>query len=278
MISREWPLVLFTLLGQSAAGLAFFYLLPLYSPAARAALPQLRALRLGAALGILLLAAAAAVVSLGHLGRMPRAPRSLANLGASWLSREIAALVLFLIAAAALAFGELRDVEASIRAALAGLTTAAGGIFVYTMARLYMLKTVPEWNTAATPAAFFSSAAVLGAVLASVVLRTGHPRFRTQLPVVALTVMGLVYLEMFLFTPRFGLLARKEASPAFKPDPRLPSIFAVRMLLFALAILVWGISILKPEAAGPAAWAALALLLGSEILGRRLFYSIPRNL
>jgi len=276
--AREWPLVLFTLMGQAAAGLAFFYLLPLYSPAARASLPQFRALRLGAALGVLFLSAAAVVLSFGHLGRIRRAPRSVVNLKSSWLSREIAALVLFIAAAAFLAVGEWRGAEAPVRAALAGLTTAAGGIFVYAMSRLYMLRTVPEWNTAATPVSFFSSAAVLGASLASVVVRAGHPRLRTDLPFVALAAMGFAYLAAFLFAPRFGLLARKEASPAFKSDPRLPSVFAARMILFALAILVWTVSILRPGAAGPAAWISLALLLAAEVLGRQLFYSIPQNL
>jgi len=276
--AREWPLVLFTLSGQAAAGLAFFYLLPLYSPSARAALSQFRAMRLGAVLGVFLLSAAAAVLSFGHLGRIRRAPRSVVNLKSSWLSREIAALVLFIAAAAFLAVGEWRGLGASVRTALAGVTTAAGGIFVYTMSRLYMLRTVPEWNTAATPVAFFSSAAVLGATLASVVVRAGYPGLRTDLPVIALAAMGLAYLAAFLFAPRFGLLARKEASPAFKPDPRLPSVFAARMTLFALAILVWSVSILRPETAGPAAWISLALLLAAEVLGRQLFYSIPQNL
>ncbi|MBM3312408.1 MAG: hypothetical protein FJY80_12985, partial [Candidatus Aminicenantes bacterium] len=204
--------------------------------------------------------------------------RSVANLKTSWLSREIVALVLFIAAAAALAGGEWKGAAAALRAPLAAATTAAGGLFIYAMSRLYMLPAVPEWNTAATPAAFFGSAAVLGAALTAVVVRVGQPRFRTNLPLIALAAMGLVYLLTFLYAPRFGLLARKVPSPAFKPDPRLPGLHAVRMVLFALAILAWALAVLKPTAAGPAFWAALALLLGSEILGRFLFYSIPQNL
>ena len=233
---------------------------------------------MAASLGVLLLALAAAVLSLGHLGRMSRAPRSVANFKSSWLSREIGALVLFIAAAAALAGGEWRDAAAALRAPLAAVTAAAGGFFLYAMSRLYMLPAVPEWNSAATPVAFFGSAAALGSALTAVVVRVGQPRFRTNLPLIALAAMGLVYLLVFLYAPRFGLFARKAPSPAFRPDPRLPWLFAIRMVLFALAILVWALSAFNPAVAGPASWTALGLLFASEALGRWLFYSLPQNL
>lgn len=275
---REWPLVVFTLTGQAAAGLAVFLLLPGFTPAGRAADPLLHSLRMGAALGVFILVGLAAAASLLHLGKASRAPRSVVNAGTSWLSREVIALLIFLAAAAALVFAEGRGAGAGLRTILSYLTTAAGGMFVFSMAKIYMLPTVPEWNTPATPAAFFSSALVLGALLAPFVLGFSARGVETNLPLVTLVVMGAGVLACLLFAPRFGLLAKKVAFPPFRPDPNLPAWFAGRIALLALAILLWVVSIVIPGADVTASWASLAAAVGSEVLGRLLFYSLPSGL
>jgi anaerobic dimethyl sulfoxide reductase subunit C (anchor subunit) len=275
---REWPLVVFTLTGQAAAGLAVVLLLPGYAPAGRAADPLLHSLRMGAALGVFILAGLAAAASLLHLGRASRAPRSVVNAGTSWLSREVIALLVFLAAAAVLVFAERRGTGAGLRTILAYLTAAAGGVFIFCMAKIYMLPTVLEWNTPATPAAFFSSALVLGALLAPFVLGFSARGVETNLPLVTLVIMGTAILVALLYTPRFGLLAKKEAFPPFRPDPNLPAWFAGRIALLALAILLWVVSIVIPGAAVAASWAALAAAVGSVVLGRLLFYSLPSGL
>jgi len=145
--SEELPLVAFTLLAQMAAGLAAGAL-------ALASIPWAVLLAIGALLG------AGGLISFLHLGRKRNAWRAVAHLRKSWLSREVLAAGLF-GAAWALAIGLAwlhRTTYAPWLMALLGLG------LVYCMGRVYLLRAVPAWNTWRTPAGFFLSTAVLGAL------------------------------------------------------------------------------------------------------------------
>jgi DMSO reductase anchor subunit len=64
---REWPLVLFTVLGQAAAGAALFLVLPLYIFPDWSAIRSVDALRIAGPAAVVVLLGAAAVFSLFHL-------------------------------------------------------------------------------------------------------------------------------------------------------------------------------------------------------------------
>jgi DMSO reductase anchor subunit len=100
---REWPLVLFTVLGQAAAGAALFLVLPLFIFPDWAAIRGVDRLRIAGPAAIVVMLGAAVVFSLFHLGRPQRAFRALAKSGSSWLSREITAEMIFGVASAGLA-------------------------------------------------------------------------------------------------------------------------------------------------------------------------------
>jgi anaerobic dimethyl sulfoxide reductase subunit B (iron-sulfur subunit) len=142
----ELPLVLFTLLAQMAAGMAFW--LPLVPGSPLAAWIEM---------GILLALAGAA--SFLHLGRKRNAWRALAHLRKSWLSRETLLTCLFGMAWAVAAFLRWREVESLTQVAVAIL----GAGLVYSMAQVYRLKTVPEWNSWRTLVNFALSALTLSA-------------------------------------------------------------------------------------------------------------------
>jgi len=108
--------------------------------------------------GILLLVGGA--VSFLHLGRKRNAWRAVIHLKKSWLSREILMAALF---------GTAWAVEIGLKLfwevtpnpwpmAILGLG------LIYSMARVYLLRAVPAWNSWHTPASFFLSTAILGAL------------------------------------------------------------------------------------------------------------------
>jgi DMSO reductase anchor subunit len=152
---EDVPLVLFTLLGQAAAGLAFV------SPFAH--LPDVPLL---ATIGVL--TSLAALASLLHLGTVSQGWRAPANARSSALSREIVALGLFAAAWLAAWFN-----PAAGRAALA----ACGVVLVYAMADVYTIDGIAGWNSWRTRAAFVTSASLLGIVATLAIGRLVSPWF-----------------------------------------------------------------------------------------------------
>src|SRR5512137_1733652 len=96
---KEWPLVAFTILGQTAVGLFIFGLTPLVM--ADSVSPTDARLFLVVMGAVFILLAAAAVLSFLHLRHPLRAVRALANVRTSWLSREILFELLFMALVAA---------------------------------------------------------------------------------------------------------------------------------------------------------------------------------
>ena len=144
---HELPLVVFTLLIQMAVGMVIGSLVLPAIP-----LPVLLAT------GILLLVGAS--VSFLHLGRKRNAWRAILHLNKSWLSREILMAVLF-GAAWAVEIGLKLFWEVTPNPWPMAIL---GFGLIYSMSRIYLLRAVPSWNNWCTPATFFLSTAVLGAL------------------------------------------------------------------------------------------------------------------
>jgi DMSO reductase anchor subunit len=113
----------------------------------------------------LLMLAVAVFFSFLHLGKKSNAVNSLNHLSSSWLSREIFAVLLF-GSSVLLAF-LLRmlnpQAEWAIPASL--IFSSLTGIFLVTaISKVYLIKTIPPWNSWHTPMSFFLSALSLGAV------------------------------------------------------------------------------------------------------------------
>lgn len=247
---REWPLVLFTLLFQAATGTATMFWAAGLATGPASPNP---------ALAVFLPAAAAAGLSLFHLGRPGRALRSVGNLGRSWLSREIILLLAFNAAAAALVLDAFAALGAGrILWPIASFSGLAG---VFAMSKIYMLPAVPDWSSGRTPAAFFSSAFVLGGPAAAI--------FCEKLETAAAVLLIGAYFLALLFAPRFGLFSRRPTPLGFRPNPAWPGVFLVRLALLAAAALLGIVSL---------EIAALAAATVSEIIGRFQFYDLPLGL
>ena len=280
---REWPLVLFTVLGQTAAGAAAVLLLPPALGWAGAAGPAGREFRLGAALLVFILASLASVFSFFHLSRPFRAPNALRNFGGSWLSRELILLLVFDGAAAGSVLAEWRDFGAA--PLLEALTAAVGLAFVFAMARIYALPAVPDWNSGRTAAAFFSTTFVLGSITSAFYASgiqnlpiNGRADLGGFYRIVALIFLAVAVPATYLAAPRFGRLVRRTMPMGFRPNPAWPAVFAVRMILLSAALLFWIPAILNPGMIGSFGGIALGAAAASEIIGRLLFYALPLGL
>ncbi|MGB9006450.1 MAG: DmsC/YnfH family molybdoenzyme membrane anchor subunit, partial [Candidatus Aminicenantales bacterium] len=155
MAGREWPLVLFTLLSQFAVGTYLFVVLPLFFNRSAKPASGGRDPRLALVLIVLGLLASAALASLFHLGNPKNATNALNNLKQSWLSREIVFELTTLFLLALLALFRILNTRSEVVVRGTALAAGASGLFfLVSMSRLYMLQTIPAWNTLFTPGSF----------------------------------------------------------------------------------------------------------------------------
>jgi anaerobic dimethyl sulfoxide reductase subunit C (anchor subunit) len=157
MNNRDWPLMAFTLIMQFSAGVVLLYDLFLLYPVAlkQEKLP----LRFQWILVIALAAAVAALLlSLIHLGSPRNAFRTLGNLSNSWLSREILMVIIFTGLLAVVTALQFRF-PTGIRTykLLLDLNALAGLLLIYVMSRIYMIPSMPAWNSIFTPLSFYLS-------------------------------------------------------------------------------------------------------------------------
>ena len=297
---RDWSLIIFTVLAQMAVG-SFIVLGAVHFFAKRKA-GEAEADRLSdrALLAIGPVLVLGLIASLFHLGTPLNAYRAIANFGSSRLSREIVLGILFAGLGFVFAIMQWRKLATSqTRTLIAWAAAIVGLVLVYAMARIYMLRTTPAWNTAFTPIIFFTTTFLLGtlAVAAAYVAnhaylqRKGAPGLETQKELLrgALRWFALVAIVLvgvsFLTTPlRLAYLASSDAPAANASVKMLMDdyalIYAVRLALVFLGAGVLGLFIYRNAVStgrervlGYLAYAAFVMVLVAEVLGRYLFYA-----
>ncbi|HVP91554.1 MAG TPA: DmsC/YnfH family molybdoenzyme membrane anchor subunit [Terriglobales bacterium] len=277
----ERPLVAFTILGQAAVGLYLGAGVPLYlfheGGAGRGA-------RLALVLAALGLMAGASALSFLHLHHPARAFRALANVGSSWLSREILFELAFIGALALDGFCEWRGLGGpALAKALFALSGLAGMMFVGAMARLYMLPAIPAWRSFYTPASFALSAAVLGTSAAAVFFRMSPPASAWSRALLGASVVSVAasFGGALLFAPGHGLRGGRPG-PSLRPrGAACAPLHALRLASLAAgsALLAAGLSVRSAGGGGtgvPAVFivGGFVLAAAGEVLGRILFYGV----
>jgi anaerobic dimethyl sulfoxide reductase subunit C (anchor subunit) len=280
---KEWPLAAFTIAGQTAVGVFAVFLLPLL---VRSRLPSIgwRPVWLITLALVVLVMALAVIVSFFHLRHPIRARHVLSNLRTSWLSREILFELVF-IALVALE-GWLTWIRPGSRGLHWGVLTAAclaGGLFIISMAKLYMLPTLPVWSGAYTPLSFLLTTLVLGAMGTEIILRTfaGPGAFDPDLIKISLALVIVEILLAFLLAPQHGLCGVRPGRSLRPVDDAPRSLYRARIALLAAGVvfLVWdvragGSDIMNEKGPGPALLLAFGFILAGEVAGRLHFYGL----
>jgi len=183
---RNGSLVAFTLLIQSAVGViwALFPLHWTHSPAAADIARWSGYLALGFSLCGLVCAA-------GHLGSPPKAYHALRNLPHSWLSREILAVSGFTIMLVGF-LCTLRFGSGQWMVSGAVICALGGGVVLFTMVRVYGLKTVPVWNNVSTALDFIGSTLILGSILGLGIAALAVPDGGRGSPAVLFIAVGMI--------------------------------------------------------------------------------------
>lgn len=287
----EVPLICFTVFSPAAVGASLF------------ALPIGGGWTL--AFAVVLMVTAGMLASIAHLARPLRAPRSLAHLGGSWLSREILVVSAFWALAVLWLACELGGAGAfggAAGAAARGFHVAAivvGVVLLWVIARAYRVHGQPAWDGSDT---FWELVAIAlgsgGAVAAAAAAGQGIAGFGGTLPLMLLGVVALIGLASSSALIRFasgrrmrrvGELADRERTPRALAardtltagEPRLYRRFNAVAIALALATLCVGLLPLLGGLTAIATSIALAFSALSELVAqasiRNRFYSLAQH-
>ncbi|MBU1013987.1 MAG: dimethyl sulfoxide reductase anchor subunit [Bacteroidetes bacterium] len=164
MHNGEWSLISFTLLSQLSVGLVlalgFVYFMHQSLFSGFTAGLSLRSPELI----ILILIVFATLISFLHLGSPLHSYHSLNNLRGSWISREILTLFMFGFGILLFLISRSMDWPVSLSRFFMIFSMISGILLVLAMSGIYMIKTVPSWNTFFTPLSFIGSAFLLSSV------------------------------------------------------------------------------------------------------------------
>lgn len=299
---REWALILYTILAQLSVGAFIVMGIVHFYASRKAGIAEADRMNDRALLAIGPLLVLAMLASLFHLGTPTSAYRAISNVGSSWLSREILFTVLFLIVGGVFAVMQWRKLSTpQIRNGVAVVAALIGVALIFSMAQIYMVRTVPVWDTLATPVSFFTTTFLLGsfAVGIAYVLNYSYMQrrqepgcgetgvqcelLRTAMRGVAVAAVLLVGIH-FVVTP-VHLVYLSSGSEAAQQSASIISndygvLLGLRLLLVFLGAAVLGSFIYKNASSpgrerfmGNLALAAFALVLVAEIMGRFIFYA-----
>ncbi len=233
-----------------------------------------------AALVILAIGTAAGML---HLGRVGAARFTLSNLKSSWLSRELALVLLFGAALALFYPVERMSIGAPARREILWWVVASLGLaVVLAISRVYMIRTVPAWNSLATPAAFFGTTFLLGAAVltAMLVLTGGQSYFDLVLRRLSGFVAVMTVWQLLVTGIHLRRLGRQEG--AARESARLilttyRGVLAIRLTSLIVGAWILILSTLGDQGSDHAVTIAAAVLLASELIGRYLFYAMHRR-
>lgn len=285
MNSNEWPLVFFTILSQLSVGILFaafalsFFLKDTDAPA----LAELKRILILVALGSI---GVALIISFLHLASPQHAIYAITNPGSSWLSREILLAIMYFLSLLICFTSWQYDIPHRSMFEyffLASLLT--GVILVWAMASVYMIPTVPLWNSPSTPVAFFNTALMMGSgvlivLVISLASRNAElPEIRTMQS----TLFYMIALAVFVFLlNKMMLQPTISAVPGGFAAPVVSSWWKTAQYIFLAAgftILVYWFArhatALPGERiiAGYFVYGAVLLLFFAELAGRYVFYA-----
>jgi len=266
---HEWPLVLFTVLGQCVAGAL---IVSGYGwVTAKDELVKQRIVRsmffLWLVMGIAFLA------SVMHLGSPLRAFNSLNRIGASALSNEIASGSLFFAVGGLwwlVAF--LGKMPATLGKIWLLLSMLLGLVFVYAMTNVYQIDTVPTWYNGYTTLAFFMTMLLSGPLFAALLLRAAgvscSPAKFAGISVLALLVTVAVVVLQGLSLGEIH--SSVQNAGALVPDYASLQVWRILLLVAGLGCWICPLVRRKEPSVGGLALGLVSLLAG-EIIGAACF-------
>ncbi len=282
MSNNEWPLVFFTMLSQISVGILIGMLILWLTMRnlESATIETLKRVLILTALGSM---GVALILSFLHLSLPRHAIYAMSNLRTSWLSREIILASIFLLTLA-LCYMSLRfnTPHRNLFPQLFLASLIVGMALMWGVSRVYMIPTVPLWDTPSTPVSFFNTALMLGGgavLVVTALLSSGSttiPGAQQMQSILFFMITAAVFislLNMFLLQPDITAVAGNLPTAVASGSWQTARIV---FLLAGYTALTYWIAYQAPHPGGSASiliYLAVACLFISEMAGRYLFYA-----
>ena len=278
---RDWSLVLFTCLSQASIGIILWLLIVHGLSYGGDWVSETGLAMRNPVLIALVLMGVATFISFLHLGSPQNAPYSLSNLAGSWLSREILfinlyAASLLLIFALGWHSGDVNSLGTWIT-----LSSLLGLALLWMMIRIYVMPTIPTWNTWYTPLSFVCTTVSLGAVIMLLLETAASVHATENITRLLLPALIIILSLELLSSVMHHASIQKIPGGLQKPEFRQGRYYQVHILrTVILAVTIIGMIFvhggLLPVSANieyPWLVLCLALIISQELLGRLLFYA-----
>ncbi|CFB70042.1 dimethyl sulfoxide reductase anchor subunit family protein [Yersinia enterocolitica] len=271
---HEWPLMVFTVLGQCVVGgFIVLGLALIFGGLSRG--QQQRVHRSMFALWVLM--ALAFIASTLHLGSPIRAFNSLNRVGESALSNEIAAgSVFFAVAGFYWLLAILNKMPALLGKIWLVVAMVLGVVFVYAMCRVYSIDTVPTWDNIYTPLGFVLTAFISGPMLGYLLLQWADINGRAMLQLPMISVLALIISLASVIMQAASLpLIYSSVQQASQLIPDYGTLMVWRLVLLVLGLGCWICPLIRgrtPMTLGMIF--AMLLIIVAELIGRGVFYGL----
>jgi len=298
MTIRDWTLIAFTIMAQTSVGALWVLLVTRYFVGRKYEVEEVNRLTDRALMAIGPVIVLGGVASLFHLSRPFNAYLAVANIGTSWLSRESFFGASFAALVIVFAFLQWRKIGTIIlRNVIAWLTALVGLGLIVSMSSVYMLPTVPSWDSWMTPVTFFTSTLLLGTLAIGAALVANYVYVRRKEPDhadvqsklvrgalrwIAMTAAVLLGVEVVVIPIYLASLAAGPPAALLSAQSMAGPFGWVLVLRVALAFLGAVLTSMfmyqnainpgQEKMLGKLTYASFALVLVAEVLGRFLFY------
>lgn len=269
---HEWPLILFTVLGQSIAGGAIVTGLAWLSTDDK----QQKQRIVNAMLVLWVLMGLGFLASMMHMGSPLRAFNSMNRVFASSLSNEVLfGSVFFALGGLWWLLSALKKMPEGLSKIWLLLTMLMGLVFVWAMTRVYMISTVPTWDTPHTTIGFFMTVFVVGPILGTLLLRVAKfPLNSGKLAAISVVAYIVTIASVLIQSGEIALIAT-SVQKASDLVPDYGFLQMIRLVAISLGLLLWVLPVIRQNQPS-----VISLLIGTllvlfgELIGRGLFYGL----
>ncbi|WP_145580072.1 dimethyl sulfoxide reductase anchor subunit family protein [Yersinia vastinensis] len=276
---HEWPLMVFTVLGQCVVGGFIVLGLALIFGGFNRG-QQLRIHRSMFVLWVLM--ALAFIASTLHLGSPMRAFNSLNRVGESALSNEIAAgSAFFAVAGFYWLLAVLEKMPAMLGKIWLVVAMVLGVVFVYAMCMVYSIDTVPTWDNLYTPLGFVLTVFIGGPMLGYLLLQLAdvnmdgtHGRMMLQLPMISVLALIISIASVIMQAASLSTIY-SSVQQASELIPNYGTLMVWRLVLLVLGLGCWICPLIRgrtPMTLGMIF--AMLLIIAGELIGRGVFYGL----